>query len=78
LKLSAFVAGGGRGGASDLVGTRERFSFLDFHGGVATFESAVASLVAEHFGATLLAHVTLTKHVSHLMNSSLRTAWAKN
>jgi len=49
-----------------LVGTWKRFGFLDLHLDLATLEAAGASLVAEHLGAALFAHVTLAEHVSHL------------
>jgi hypothetical protein len=51
---------------SPLVGTGKRFGFLDLHLEVAAFEATGASLVAEHFGAALFAHVTLAEHVRHL------------
>jgi hypothetical protein len=56
-----------------LIGTRKRLGFLDLHLDVAALETAGAGLVAEHLGATLFAHVTLTEHVSHLKNSSFKT-----
>jgi hypothetical protein len=52
-----------------LVGTWKRLGFLDFHLDVATLERAAAGLVAEHLSAAFFAHVSLTEHVSHLMNS---------
>jgi hypothetical protein len=48
-----------------LVGTWKRFGFLDLHLDLATLKPTGAGLVAEHLGAALFTHVTLTEHVSH-------------
>src|SRR5260370_34284166 len=52
--------------ALSLVGAWKGLGFLDLHLDVAALEGASAGLVAEHLGAALFAHVTLTEHVSHL------------
>src|SRR5581483_887909 len=48
-----------------LIGRRKRLDFLDLHLAATAFERAVARLVAQHFGAALVALVTLTQLVSH-------------
>ena len=64
--IYAFAAGDwARRRVEILVGARKRLRFLDFHFNIATLKAAGASLVAEHLGAAVFAHVTLAEHVSH-------------